>query len=105
MAVSGSGLLITAGIDLFKTRFLVVAIVLYLIALVLALGFVVPATGKLIRMVRAMPAAPSGPPPAAFLSLINQVRANGVVLQVLFLTIIFLMIIKPGGITAGPLFG
>lgn len=100
MLVSGTGLLITANVALFHTAYLLVAIALYLVAMVIALAIMVPTVGKLAKMTE------NGPPsePAAFGALVKRTQIFGGLLQLLFLVIIFLMIIKPGGITTGSLF-
>jgi len=107
--VSGVGLLISVHIDLLKTPYLIVGIVLYLTAMTIALSISVPTTAKLVHMTEHMPApAPgamaAGPPPE-LLALTKRLQVAGMVLTALFLVIIFLMIIKPGGIVNGPLFG
>jgi hypothetical protein len=106
MLVSGTGLIITSNINLFATTFLLIAIVLYLVALAIALVNQVPTTNKLLTLTAAgpPPGAPPGPPPEVA-ALINRARIGGMALTVLLLTIIFLMVIKPGGIHPGPIFG
>ena len=39
------------------------------------------------------------------MALINRAKYGGMVLTVLLLIIIFLMVIKPGGVHPGPIFG
>jgi hypothetical protein len=101
MAVSGTGLILAAGIDLTKTPFLGVAIVLYLIALGIAFGNQVPTTSKLLEAlaVGPPPGAPvGGPPPPHIQALINRAKVGGQVLTGLLMIIIFLMVVKPGGV-------
>jgi hypothetical protein len=100
MAVSGTGLILTVGIDLTKTPFLGVAIVLYLIALGIAFFNQIPTTNKLLVATASgpPPGAPPGPPPPHILALINRARIGGMALTVLLIVIIFLMVAKPGGI-------
>ena len=107
MLVSGTGMIITANINVLATTYLLVAIILYLIALSIAVFNQVPATSKLIELSAAgpPPGAPPGPPPPEVMALINRQKYGGMVLTVLLLTIIFLMVIKPGGIHTGPIFG
>ena len=50
MLVSGTGLIITANINVLATTYLLVAIILYLIALSIAVFNQVPATSKLIEL-------------------------------------------------------
>ena len=39
------------------------------------------------------------------MAMINRLRGTGMVLTLLFLIIIFLMIIQPGGVVSGNIFG
>ncbi|MDP9325147.1 MAG: DUF2269 family protein [Candidatus Dormibacteraeota bacterium] len=107
MLVSGSGLIITAHINLLATTYLLVAIVLYLMAIGVAVLNQLPATSKLIQLSAAgpPPGAAPGPPPPEVMAQINRARIGGIILTLLLLTIIFLMVIKPGGIVGGPIFG
>ena len=110
MLVSGAGLIVAADINLTKTPYLVVAIVLYLTAVGIAVLNQIPTTTKLIAALAEMPpggpppGAPAGPPPH-IAALINRAKLGGQILTAILLVIIFLMVIKPGGITAGPVFG
>ncbi|MFN2581308.1 MAG: DUF2269 family protein [Candidatus Dormibacteria bacterium] len=102
MVVSGSGLLWTANINWFATPYLIVGVVLYLIATTLSIGFLLPNTRKLLNFVEHAPApvpgaATAGPPPQV-MRLIRRNQIAGGITTVLFLIIIFLMIIQPGGI-------
>jgi len=107
MLISGVGLIIAAHINLFATTYLWVALLLYLTAMAIALGVAVPTTAKLLALAHQndSAAATPGAPPARVLQLVGRVRKAGMVLTVLFLVIIFLMIIKPGGIVPGSIFG
>ena len=106
MLVSGVGLIFAAHVSLLRSTFLWVAILLYLLAMALALGIAVPTTAKLRAFVHegaAQPAAP-GPPPPQVLALVDRVRKTGMALTLLFLVIIFLMIVQPGGLVPGDIF-
>jgi hypothetical protein len=107
MLVSGTGLLISANINVLATTYLLVAIILYLIALAIAFLNQLPTTAKLLVATAAgpPPGAPPGPPPPHITALINRAKAGGQIQTVLLLIIIFLMVIKPGGIHSGPIFG
>lgn len=105
MLVSGSGLLITAHVDLLKTWYLLMALALYVVAMALALGVAVPTVARMVRLLDAAPAVPSGAAAPDIARLDRRVRVLGGVLQLLFLVIIFLMIVKPGGIVSGEPFG
>lgn len=100
MLVSGSGLIWTANINIFRTVYLIVAVLLYLLAIAIAVGVLVPNTQKLIRLVANPPASAgaSAAPPPQVMSLIRSSQVFGGIDTVLFLVIIFLMIIQPGGL-------
>ena len=95
MLISGAGLIWTANINFFRTPYLIVAVVLYLAAMGIATGVQLPTTRKMLGLVESGdPAALVQLPP-----LVSRAQRFGVALTVLFLVIIFLMIIQPGGIT------
>jgi hypothetical protein len=103
MPVSGAALIIDRHIDLTSSKWLGVAIILYAIALALALFHQVPATRRLIRIAEAMPAqgpgAEAAGPPPEMVAIFNRVRAVGMLLTLLLVTIVVMMIFKPGGTT------
>jgi uncharacterized membrane protein len=107
MLVSGVGLIFAAHVNLLASTYLWVSILLYLLAIAIALGIALPTTAKLVNIGHMAEAAPPrpGPPPPQVMALINRVRGAGMVLTLLFLIIIFLMIIKPGGLVGGNIFG
>jgi uncharacterized membrane protein len=100
MFVSGVGLIWTANINVFATPFLLVGIILYLAATAIALGILVPNTGRLVRLLEHAPAGEAAPgsPPAEVMTLIRRNQMFGGATTVAFLAIIFLMIVQPGGI-------
>ena len=102
MLVSGSGLIWTGNINFFQTVFLIVAVLLYLTAVAIAIGVLLPNTQKLLRLVANAPApavAGDAPPPPV-MKLIRSSQMFGGIDTVLFLVIIFLMIVQPGGVVA-----
>jgi uncharacterized membrane protein len=103
MAVSGVGLIFSTGRNLTKSPWLGIAIVLYVIALCIAFFFLIPNTGKLVEATAGGPppggppaGAPAGPPPH-IAALIKKNQVGGMILTALLITIIFLMVVKPGG--------
>jgi hypothetical protein len=98
MFVSGVGLIWTGSINVFQTGFLLVAIGLYLVALALSLGILVPATHRLVQIVEKAQPGPGAPPPEV-MTLVRRNQMFGGITTLLFVAIIFLMIIQPGGIT------
>jgi hypothetical protein len=101
--ITGLGLLVVSGrnLTLSTNYWLGVAIVLYAIALSFAL-FVQPKRIETVVHMTSTPppppapgAAPAGPPPALLAGL-KAVQQGGMTLTGLVVTIIFLMIVKPG---------
>ena len=100
MAISGAGLIWTANINIFQTPFLLVGVILYLVALGVAFRVLLPATTRLVHLAEnSAPAAAPGPPPQEVTSLVRRLQMFGGFTTLLFLVIIFLMVIQPGGIT------
>jgi len=96
MLISGIGLIFAAHINLAKTKWLGAAMVLYFIALGLGVGHQLPVGARIAKMANE---APDGqPPPAEMLALIKRQRMVGMISILLFLVILFLMVVKPGGI-------
>ncbi len=97
-----TGLLIVwrVGFALLQRNWLILAIVLYIVALAIAFGVLLPALRKLIPATgAAQPApsaegAPAGPPPH-ILATIRRARLGGMTNAVLILVIVFLMVTKP----------
>ena len=103
MAVSGTGLIIAGHFNLTKAPWLGAGIILYIIALGIATGFLAPNGRKLVAATAGGPppggppeGAPAGPPPH-IAALIKRSQVAGMVLLGLLVTIIFLMVVKPGG--------
>ena len=96
MLVTGALMIWSAGIPLFdrEARWLVVAVVLYLVALSLAL-FVSRPNVKRVIALSSDDAPPAGPPPPEMMSAIGIVQRVGMALLVLLVVIVFLMVVKP----------
>ena len=97
--ITGVGLIISANIDVMKTTWLLVAIVLYLIAIGFAIFVQTPRAKRIIEMTTPPAGAPAGPPPGgpppALMDEINKVKLGGQLLIVLVVSIVFLMVVKP----------
>lgn len=106
MAVTGVGLIWSAGIDPFAPayRWLLVAIVIYVFGVLFAIFVQRPTVIRIIELTGghdgapppapADPSAPAGPPPA-LAAAIAAVQRNGIVLTVVLVAIVFLMVVKP----------
>lgn len=115
--ITGVGLVITGNIDVLKAPWLIVAIVLYLIALGYAIFVQTPTVRQVIEMTSggAPAGAPAGPPltmagaptatppagppaggpPPELMRLIKRVQRGGMLLVALIVSIVFLMVVKP----------
>jgi uncharacterized membrane protein len=99
MFVSGVGLIWSGSINVFQTGFLLVGIGLYVVALAISIGVLLPTTKHLVQIVETAPQPGPGAPPAEVMTLVRRNQMFGGMATLLFLAIIFLMIIQPGGIT------
>jgi hypothetical protein len=101
--ITGLSLLLVSGRNLTVSTnyWLDVAIVFYAIALSFSIFVQLGRVEKVIHMTSTPPpppvpgAAPSGPPPE-LLAAIKAIRQGGTLLTVLVVSIIFLMVVKPG---------
>jgi uncharacterized membrane protein len=98
-----TGLLIVwkTGINILTTTWLLVAIVLYIIALAIAFGVLIPTAAKLVEATSTPPPPPapgspppSGPPPH-IAALVRRARMAGMTNAILIVIIVFLMVTKP----------
>ena len=98
MLVSGVGLIIAGGFNLTRAPWLGAGIILYIIAMGIATGMLLPAGRKLVEATAGgvPPAAPGGPSPQVA-ALIKRTQVGGMILVALLVVIIFLMVVKPGG--------
>lgn len=93
--ITGLGIVLVTGIDIFASRWLLVAIVLYLVALGYAL-FVQRPVGKRIAELTSAPPPPgaTGPPPE-LMAAVARAQWGGIFLAVMVVAIVFLMVVKP----------
>ena len=97
MPVSGLLIVLAAGINLLGTHWLLLAIILYVVAIGYALLVQRPATMRLVELTSVPPtagAAPAGPPPAVLETLV-KIRRGGMLLGILVVVIAALMVVKP----------
>ena len=99
--VTGVGLIYSAPgqINLWKSEWLVISIVLFAFAYVFSLFVQMPSAGRLLRLLRSMPPGPppegAGPPPEVA-GLGKKLQMGGQLLSLLVVAILVLMIWKPG---------
>lgn len=91
--VTGVGLWLVAGIDLLAAKWLLLAIVLYAIALYIAIGLNLPNLRRLIELSSAPPTG-GGPPPELIVRA-ERSRQYGMAMSGLVVVIVFLMVVKP----------
>ena len=91
--VTGVGLILIEGTELLTKLWLLVAIVLYAIALYVAIGLNLPNLRRLIELSSAPPAG-GGPPPELIVRA-GRARQYGVAMSGLVVVIVFLMVVKP----------
>jgi uncharacterized membrane protein len=98
MPVTGIGLIWAAGWDLTApaSRWLLLAIAVYVVALSIALLLQRPTVKRLVDLTSSPPPAgsPPGPPPGVP-EAAALVRRNGLILQILIVVIVILMVTKP----------
>ena len=94
-AVTGAGLIITRGWNLFATPWLLLAIVLYVIAISTSIFYQRPTVNRVIAMTSAPPPPGAAGPPPELLALIQRIQRTGMFLTVLLVSIIVLMVWKP----------
>lgn len=99
--ITGVALIVTAGLDVASAqwRYLIVAIVLYVIAIGFAILVQGPAAARMVQLTGAMsgppPAgAPAGPPPE-IMATGKKLQQGGMLLTVLLVAIVLLMVLKP----------
>lgn len=111
--ITGLGLVIAGNIDILKLPWLMIAIVLYLIAIGFAIFVQTPRAKRIIEMTTPPPDAPApsgspvapagaagggppaGGPPPALVAEIAKIKRGGMLLIVLVSSIVFLMVVKP----------
>jgi len=103
MLVSGVGLIIAGAFNLTRAPWLGAGIILYIMAMGVATGVLLPAGRKLVEATAGdLPpggpatGAPGGPPPH-LTALIKRLQVGGMILVGLLVVITFLMVVKPGG--------
>lgn len=96
--ITGLGLILTGGVDLFQSGWLLAGIVLWAAALGYGTAVQTPAVKRVIELTAGGPppagAAPSGPPPE-LLATVKKVQRGGMILAGLITVIVFLMVMKP----------
>jgi uncharacterized membrane protein len=95
--VTGLGLVAAGKFDIMATKWLSIAIVLYVIALVYALTVQRNALHRVIELgsTPPPPGTPPGPPPPELVATVRKIQQGGMLLGALVAVIVFLMVVKP----------
>jgi uncharacterized membrane protein len=93
--VTGVLLIWISGRDLFASVWLIVAIVLYVIALAYALTVQRRHVYRIIELTSAPPPPDAKGPPPGLREEVRAVQRGGILLTVLIVAIVFLMVVKP----------
>ena len=96
----GLGLIYTGHFSLWKSEWLVISIVLYIVAFSFAIFVQNRNSAALVRTLRDIPPGPPPPgatgPPPQIAALVNKTRIGGIFLTVLVVAIAILMVWRPG---------
>jgi hypothetical protein len=101
--ITGAGLILFVPYDLLATHWLLLAIVIYAVAISFAYFVQAKSVEHVIQLTSAPPAmipsegpgaAPAGPPPH-LVAAVQRVQRGGMFLTVMIVTIVFLMVVKP----------
>jgi uncharacterized membrane protein len=95
--ITGVLLIWLSGRNLFgpESRWLILAIILYLIALYFSLFIQGRWVNRIIDMTSAPPPPGASGPPPALVELITNVQRGGMSLGIIIVVIVFLMVVKP----------
>ena len=103
MPVSGLGLAYTVNIEWNHNPWLIAGVSVYAVAMFTALVLQAPVVKRLVEMTAHAPAVAPGPgaaaagPPPEMAALIKRMQIQGMMLTVFLITIIVMMVFKPGG--------
>jgi len=93
--ITGVALILVTGINLLATRWLLVGIVLYVIAISYNFFIQTPTVKRVIEMTSTPPPPGASGPPPELLALIRRIQRGGMFSGLLIVLIVVLMVIKP----------
>jgi len=100
----GTGLIYTAHIDLWKSEWLVISIVLYIAAFSFAVFVQSRNAARMLHLMQQMPAGPPPPgaePPPEVVALAKRLQFGGMYLTASVVVILLLMVWRPGASFVG----
>ncbi len=95
----GTALIYTGHFNLWKSEWLIIAIVVYIVTFFFAMFVQLPNTSKMIRLLQSMPPGPPPPgatPPPEVVSLGKKLQFGGMYLALAIVSLVVLMIWRPG---------
>ena len=95
MPVTGLLIVWAAGIPLLDTRWLLVAIVIYIGAVLYSVFVQRPATLKLVELTSSPPPPGATGPSPELMATLAKIRRGGMILGLAVVLIVFLMVVKP----------
>ena len=93
--ITGILLILIGKIDLFKSLWLLVGIVLYVTALTFALTTQRQTVRRIIEMTSTPPPPGASGPPPALQEAVKRVQRGGAFLGIMVVVIVFLMVVRP----------
>jgi uncharacterized membrane protein len=101
----GTALIFSGHFNLWKSKWLLISIVLYIIAFFFAVLVQAPNGNRLVQAIAKMPAGPppagaTGPPPE-IAALTKKLQAGGMFLLLMIVSIVVLMVWRPGCVRFG----
>jgi uncharacterized membrane protein len=93
--ITGVLLIVVSGRDVMASRWLLVSIVLYLIAISYALVIQKRHVKRVIELTSSPPPPGASGPPPELITEVGAVRRGGMLLGALIVAIVFLMVVKP----------
>ena len=102
LPIAGIGMIITHHIPLFSTPWLLIAIVLFLVAVAFSVGVQTPNGMRLMHLLEAMPPGPppegaTGPPPEVA-ALVKKLKMGGMFLASMVVVLLALMVSGANGV-------
>jgi hypothetical protein len=95
----GIGLIFTAHVDLWKSEWLLIALVLYIAAYTFAGAVQARNSARMVELLKAMPPGPppeGAAPPAEIMALGKKLQLGGMYLTLSVISIVVLMVWRPG---------
>ena len=93
--VTGVLIILSVNYPVMTSTWLLIGIALYIVALAYGLTLQRTAIHRLVELT-STPPPPGSPPNPEILATVKQIQRGGILLTILIVTIVFLMVVKPG---------